>query len=91
MRMGLHLRLSPGLLRARSCHNSRRPRVLLGVSGSVAAIKAAEVAALLCAWADVRMVTTEVGRRFVTGQLPPGVALYGAPVGWPSSRWSTWV
>ena len=54
--------------------------MLLGVSGSVAAIKAAEVAALLAAWADVRMVTTEVGRRFVTGQLPPGVALYGAPV-----------
>ena len=53
--------------------------MLLGVSGSVAAIKAAEVAALLAAWADVRMVTTEVGRRFVKGPLPPGVALYGAP------------
>ena len=48
--------------------------MLLGVSGSVAAIKAAEVAALLAAWADVRMVTTEVGRRFVSGQLPPCVA-----------------
>ena len=52
--------------------------MLLGVSGSVAAIKAAELAALLCGWADVRMITTAVGRRFVTGQLPPGIALYGA-------------
>ena len=55
--------------------------MLLGVSGSVAAIKAGEVAALLGAWADVRLVATEVGRRFVTGQLPPGVAMYGAPLG----------
>lgn len=62
----------------------RRPRVLLGVSGSVAAIKAAEVAALLCAWADVRVVATEVGRRFVGGPLPPSVRLYGAR---PCARW----
>jgi len=41
--------------------------VLLGVSGSVAAIKTVEVARLLAAWADVRVVTTEVGRRFIDG------------------------
>ncbi|KAK9835383.1 hypothetical protein WJX81_006182 [Elliptochloris bilobata] len=61
---------------------TRQPRVLLGVSGSVAAIKTAEVAALLCAWADVRVVTTDVGRRFVTGQLPPGIGLYGDEAEW---------
>ena len=52
--------------------------MLLGVSGSVAAIKTVEVARLLAAWADVRVVTTEVGRRFIDGQLPPSVGLYGA-------------
>ncbi len=52
--------------------------MLLGVSGSVAAIKTVEVARLLAAWADVRVVTTEVGRRFIDGQLPPSIGLYGA-------------
>ena len=52
--------------------------MLLGVSGSVAAIKAVEVAARLCAWADVRVVTTEVGRRFISGPLPASIELYGA-------------
>ncbi len=58
--------------------------MLLGVSGSVAAIKTVEVARLLAAWADVRVVTTEVGRRFIDGQLPPSIGLYGASLARPA-------
>lgn len=43
----------------------RRPRVLLGLSGSVAAIKAPLLASALCEWADVRVVATKASRYFV--------------------------
>lgn len=43
----------------------RRPRVLLGVTGSVAAVKAPELALALAAFADVRLVVTEAGARFL--------------------------
>jgi phosphopantothenoylcysteine decarboxylase len=42
----------------------RRPRVLLGLTGSVAAVKAPELAAALGAFADVRVVATDAARRF---------------------------
>ena len=54
---------------------TRRPRVLLGVSGSVAAIKAPLVCERLLRFADVRVVLTNAARHF----LPPVAAPYGAP------------
>ncbi|GBF90347.1 phosphopantothenoylcysteine decarboxylase [Raphidocelis subcapitata] len=50
----------------------RRPRVLLGLSGSVATIKAPLLCRCLCEFADVRVIATAAARRFVgEGQLPP--------------------
>ena len=43
----------------------RRPRVLLGASGSVAAIKVTELAHLLTEFADVKLVLTSAARHFV--------------------------
>lgn len=54
---------------------TRRPRVLLGVSGSVAAIKAPLVCERLLRFADVRVVLTAAARHF----LPPIALPYGAP------------
>lgn len=52
----------------------RTARVLLGVSGSVAAIKAAELAHQLAAFADVKLVATTAARHFIDAQdLPPSV------------------
>ena len=51
-----------------------RPHILLGISGSVAAIKTAELAELLCALGEVRIVATDASRHFLSGlQLPPEV------------------
>ena len=44
----------------------RRPRILLGASGSVAAIKVAELADLLAEFAEVKLVLTKAARHFVT-------------------------
>lgn len=49
----------------------RRPRVLLGVTGSVASIKVPELAAKLQRFADVRVVATPSARHFFTeAELP---------------------
>ncbi len=59
----------------------RRPRVLLGATGSVAAITVAELAGKLADFADVRVVTTAAAQRFFSeASLPPGCRpLLGAP------------
>ncbi len=51
---------------------TRRPHVLLGVTGSVAAIKVPQLAAALREFADVRVVATPAAKHFFTEQqLPP--------------------
>lgn len=45
--------------------DGRRPRVLLGLSGSVAAIKLPQLIETLTAWADVKVVATKWATRFV--------------------------
>ncbi|KAK9868661.1 hypothetical protein WJX84_007243 [Apatococcus fuscideae] len=49
----------------------RRPRVLLGVTGSVAAIKAPDLARMLASFADVRVVATGPALRFFNSQQLP--------------------
>lgn len=43
----------------------RRHRVLLGASGSVAAIKVVQLAYLLAEFADVKLVLTKAARHFI--------------------------
>ena len=51
-----------------------RPKVLLGVSGSVAAIKVVELAHLLAAFAEVKIVATKAARHFIQEcELPAAV------------------
>ena len=59
----------------------RRPHVLLAVSGSVAAIKAPELARLLVGFADVKTVATDAGGRFFKESDLPVAAqpLHGDP------------
>jgi len=47
-----------------SAAGTRRPRIILGVSGSVATIKVIQVAELLLEFADVIVVSTESARHF---------------------------
>ena len=42
----------------------RRPKILLGLSGSVASIKVTELLQLLCSWADVRIICTSRSKHF---------------------------
>jgi len=70
----------------------RRPRVLLGLSGSVAALKAPQLAAALSSFADVRCVATAAALHFLDcaesleaqQQLSSALATPSAPSG--SSR-----
>lgn len=55
----------------------RRHRVLLGASGSVAAIKVVELAHLLAEFAEVKMVLTKAARHFVQHDGLP-FAIHGA-------------
>ena len=48
-----------------------RPHVLLGVTGSVAAIKVPELVAKLLRFADVRIVATPSARHFFTQEQLP--------------------
>jgi phosphopantothenoylcysteine decarboxylase/phosphopantothenate--cysteine ligase len=50
----------------RSSPTGDRPAVLLGVTGGIAAYKVPQIARLLSAEADVRVVMTQAARRFVT-------------------------
>src|SRR5580698_3716468 len=46
-------------------HLPRKPRVLLGVTGSVAAYKSVELVKLIKPFADVKVVLTQAGSRLV--------------------------
>ena len=66
---------------------SRRPRVLLALTGSVASLKAPELASALAAWADVRTIATESALHFFApSDLPPAAQ----PVLRDADEWSAW-
>jgi len=66
---------------------SRRPRVLLGLTGSVACVKAEELVRALQSWADVRCCATPAALHF----LPPGAtALAGAQLFLDAHEWAAW-
>ncbi|GAQ80769.1 phosphopantothenoylcysteine decarboxylase [Klebsormidium nitens] len=63
-----------------------RPRILLGASGSVAAIKLHIITAELVEKADVRIVLTKAALHFVKREdLPSGVPIYT-----DEDEWATW-
>ena len=57
---------------------TRRPRILLGATGSVATVKVPKLAVQLTAFADVRVVATERGRFFLGKARTYDGAAYGA-------------
>lgn len=67
---------------------ARRPQLLLGLSGSVATIKASELVARLVTWADVRVVCTGKARHFFAAnelQQQFGVRVYQ-----DEDEWTPW-
>lgn len=61
--------------------DSRRPRILLAATGSVAAIKVPELARLLLAVGEVRLLATDPARHFFTDHEVPAAArpVHGCP------------
>ena len=69
----------------------RRPRVLLGLSGSVACIKATQLVSALSAFADVRVVATPAALRFLEADATSApAALAGAPLYTDAAEWAAW-
>ena len=83
----------------------RRPRVLLGLSGSVACVKAPQLVAALSAFADVRVVATHAALRFLpppadaagnataassAASAPAPLRLAGAPLSTDAAEWAAW-
>lgn len=65
---------------------SRKPRIILAASGSVAAIKFGILADSLSDWAEVRAVATKSSLHFIDPKgLPASVKLYT-----DDDEWSTW-
>ncbi|XP_073288181.1 probable phosphopantothenoylcysteine decarboxylase isoform X1 [Primulina huaijiensis] len=65
---------------------SRKPRILLAASGSVAAIKFANLCHCFSEWAEVKAVATKASKHFIdTASLPKDVTLYT-----DEDEWSTW-
>lgn len=65
---------------------ARRPRILLAASGSVAAIKFANLCHCFSEWAEVKAVATKASMHFIdTTSLPKDVILYT-----DEDEWSTW-
>ena len=65
----------------------RRPRVLLGLSGSVASVKAEPLVALLADWAEVRVVATSRSLHFFDlSALRAKVAVYVDEDEWRGGR-----
>ena len=62
----LHPMMSRSSVLTSTC--CRRPHVLLGVSGSVAAIKVPLIAELLARFADVQIITTDAARRLIPAE-----------------------
>ncbi|KAI8468368.1 MAG: flavoprotein [Monoraphidium minutum] len=65
----------------------RRPRVLLGLSGSVASIKAPLLCQCLCAFADVKVIATAGALRFLKDQPLPEAVL---PLLGDEDEWRQW-
>ncbi|KAL4528107.1 hypothetical protein Ndes2437B_g00219 [Nannochloris sp. 'desiccata'] len=66
---------------------SRRPRILVGVSGSVATIKLTEITKLLLEFADVHIVSTKSARHFFNeAELPQQCC----PVLTDEDEWRNW-
>lgn len=64
----------------------RRPRILLAASGSVAAIKFANLCHCFSEWAEVKAVATQASLHFVDRvALPKDVTLYT-----DEDEWSSW-
>lgn len=64
----------------------RRPRILLAASGSVAAIKFANLCRCFSEWAEVKAVATKPSLHFIDkASLPKDVILYT-----DEEEWSTW-
>ncbi|KAG8389695.1 hypothetical protein BUALT_Bualt01G0005500 [Buddleja alternifolia] len=64
----------------------RKPRILLAASGSVAAIKFANLCHCFCEWAEVKAVATKASLHFIDRpSLPKDVTLYT-----DEDEWSTW-
>ncbi|KAL3362278.1 hypothetical protein AABB24_014918 [Solanum stoloniferum] len=64
----------------------RRPRILLAASGSVAAIKFANLCRCFSEWAEVKAVATKPSLHFIDkASLPEDVILYT-----DEEEWSTW-
>ncbi|CAN4077744.1 unnamed protein product [Withania somnifera] len=64
----------------------RRPRILLAASGSVAAIKFANLCRCFSEWAEVKAVATKSALHFIDkASLPNDVVLYT-----DEEEWSTW-
>ncbi|GLJ19581.1 hypothetical protein SUGI_0354210 [Cryptomeria japonica] len=65
---------------------SRKPRIILAASGSVAAIKFGILAHCLCEWAEVKAVATKSALYFIDRlSLPAEVKLYT-----DDEEWSSW-
>ncbi|ERN03787.1 phosphopantothenoylcysteine decarboxylase [Amborella trichopoda] len=65
---------------------SRKRRILLAASGSVAAIKFANLCHCFCDWAEVRAVATENAMHFIdTALIPKHVTLYT-----DEKEWQAW-
>ena len=74
-------------------HQPRRPRVLLGLTGSVACVKAAELVAALSVFADVRVVATASALHFLPADSGPGAVrplLHGAQLFTDAHEWAAW-
>ncbi|XP_052724242.1 probable phosphopantothenoylcysteine decarboxylase isoform X1 [Vigna angularis] len=65
----------------------RRPRILLAASGSVAAVKFANLCHCFSEWADVRAVATNASLHFIDrASMPKDVTLYT-----DDNEWSSWM
>ena len=64
----------------------RKPRILLAASGSVAAIKFANLCRTFAEWAEVKAVATTASLHFIDkSSLPNGLVLYT-----DEDEWSSW-
>ncbi|KAM5571791.1 hypothetical protein ABKV19_012066 [Rosa sericea] len=69
--------VEPGSSGTRRIQAPRRPRVLLGASGSVAALDFDELCHTFCEWAEVRAVATRASLHYIDrASLPKDVTLY---------------
>lgn len=73
--------------RTEGMNYNRRPRILLGVSGSVATVKLSVVVKRLLEWADVHIVSSNSARHFFKdADLPPSCL----PVLTDEDEWRNW-